>query len=115
MAETSSSVHDADGAAWAADYNPMLRPWQRPEPGSAAGKGAIERPERVVNLVWQTRPAPPSEYENALADHLIACFDAGAEELPDLVAALNARGSRGPDGAPWTEQSFTAEMARLGW
>ncbi len=115
MAETSSSVRDADSAAWAADFNPQLRPWQRPELGSAAGKGALERPDKVVNLVWQTRGAPPTDYENALADSLIACFDAGAEELPDLVAALNARGSRSPGGAPWTEESFTTEMARLGW
>lgn len=115
MAETSSSVRDADSAAWAADFNPQLRPWQRPEPGSAAGKGALERPEKVANIVWQTRAAPPTDYENALADSLIACFEAGAEQLPDLVAALNARGSRSPSGAPWTEDSFTTEMARLGW
>lgn len=115
MAETSSSVHDADSAAWAADHNPNLTPWQRPDPGSAAGKGALERPDQVVNIVWQTRAAPPSAYENALADSLIACFEAGAEELPDLVAALNARGSRAPSGEAWTETSFTTEMARLGW
>ena len=97
------------------DHNPHLTPWRHPEPGSAAGKGAIERPDQVTNIVWQTRPAVPSAYESALADDLIACFGAGAEELPDLVAGLNARGSRSPSGAPWTEESFTTEMKRLGW
>lgn len=97
------------------DHNPYLTPWRRPEPGSAAGKGAVERPEAVQNIVWQTRSAPPSAYEEALADDLIACFAAGVEELGALVAALNARGSRSPSGAEWTEASFTAEMQRLGW
>jgi hypothetical protein len=99
----------------AMDHNPHLKPWAAPVPGSAAGKGAIERPNEVENIIWQTRAAPPSEAEVALAETLVVCFGEGAEELPALVAALNAKGSRAPGGAPWSEESFCAEMARLGW
>ena len=96
------------------DHNPHLKPWIRPKPEDAAGKGAIERPDAVVNIVWQTRAAPPSEYENRLGDALVECFGAGIEELDALVARLNAMGVQAPDGTPWTAASFEREMARLG-
>ena len=96
------------------DHNPHLKPWIRPTPEDAAGKGALERPDAVVNIVWQTRPAPPSEYENRLGDALVECFGAGIEELDALVARLNAMGVQAPDGTPWTAASFEREMARLG-
>ena len=96
------------------DHNPLLKPWIRPRPDDAAGKGTIERPDQVSNFVWQTRAAPPSEYENRLADALVECFGAGIEELDALVARLNAMGVQAPDGTPWTAASFEREMARLG-
>lgn len=96
------------------DYNPHLTPWQRPKPDQAAGKGRIEQPDTIENLVWQTRSAPPTDYENALADALVACFEDGITELSALVDALNARGALGPDGAAWTPERFEREMARLG-
>ncbi len=95
-------------------HNPQLKPWIRPKPDDAAGKGAIERPDAVENIVWQTRAAPPSEYENRLADALVECFGAGIEEIAALVTRLNAMGVQAPDGTPWTAASFEREMARLG-
>lgn len=95
-------------------HNPLLKPWIRPRPDDAAGKGSIERPDAVVNIVWQTRAAPPSEYENRLGDALVECFAAGIEELGALVARLNELGVQAPDGTPWTAASFEREMARLG-
>jgi hypothetical protein len=98
----------------ALNYNPMLKPWIRPRPHEDGGKGHIERPNEVENIVWQTRPAPPTEYENQLGDALVTCFGEGITELPDLVARLNAMGVLAPDGSSWTEASFEREMARLG-
>ncbi len=96
------------------DHNPALTPWKRPQPNEEAGKGRILRPGEGENLVWQTRAAPPSAYEEGLADALIACFEAGIEELEPLVARLNEMGVMAPDGSPWTPESFTREAARLG-
>ena len=96
------------------DHNPLLKPWIRPKPEDSAGKGWIERPDQVANLAWQTRPAPPSEYENKLGDALVACFGSGIEELSALVARLNEMGVLSPVGTPWTVESFEREMARLG-
>jgi hypothetical protein len=96
------------------DHNPLLKPWVRPRPDDAAGKGTIERPGDVVNIVWQTRAAPPSEYENRLGDALVECFAAGIEAVEPLVARLNEMGVQAPDGARWTVASFEREMARLG-
>jgi hypothetical protein len=96
------------------DYNPMLKPWMRPRPHESGGKGEIERPREVVNVTWQTRPAPPTEYENQLGDALVACFSGGVTELGELVARLNTMGVLAPDGVPWTEDRFEREIARLG-
>lgn len=95
------------------DYNPHLKPWRKPQPNNAAGKGVIERPGQAENVVWQTRPAPPTDYEQALADALVASFEEGVEELAPLVDLLNARGVRAPDGRPWTVESFEREIERL--
>jgi hypothetical protein len=96
------------------DHNPFLKPWRRPQPNQEGGKGFIERPGQTGNIVWQTRPAPPGGYENLLADSLISCFEEGIEELEPLVARLNEKGVRAPDGSPWTVESFGQEMKRLG-
>ena len=96
------------------DHNPNLRPWQRPQPNQVAGKGAIEIPAEVRNIIWQTRAAPPTAYENRLGDALVECFGEGVTELSDLVQQLNAKGVLAPDGTAWSEESFTREMERLG-
>lgn len=96
------------------DHNPFLKPWHRARPNQVAGKGRVETPETAENIVWQTRAAPPSAYENELADALVACFESGIEDLAPLVARLNEMGVVAPDGEAWTQESFEREMARLG-
>lgn len=96
------------------DYNPYLKPWLEPRPNEEAGKGEIERPSAIKNIVWQTRSAPPTEYEKQLGDALEAVFESGSVELPDVVAGLNQLGVRAPDGKAWTPESFQVEMRRLG-
>ena len=62
----------------------------------------------------QTRRRPITSYEHALADELEAIFGKGIWDLPGLVTALNETSLRLPDGADWTEDTFAAEIARLG-
>jgi len=96
------------------DHNPHLKPWHKARPNQVAGKGRIETPESSENIVWQTRAAPPSPYENELAQALIDCFESGIEDLEPLIARLNEMGVVAPDGTPWTAEVFEHEMARLG-
>lgn len=96
------------------NFNPYLRPWQASQPNNVAGKGAIEVPGQVENIVWQNRAAEPGSYENALGDALERAFTGGAETLEEVVAALNGQAFRTAEGSEWTATSFEAEMARLG-
>ncbi len=96
------------------DHNPHLAParYANDDKGSEAG---IERPDAVVNVAWQTRAAPPTAYEQALADALQAIFAEEIDDLPRIIARLDANGVTPPAGAArWTEASFRAELARLG-
>ncbi|KJK23361.1 hypothetical protein UB46_16910 [Burkholderiaceae bacterium 16] len=95
-------------------YNPNLAPWERPAPNNVAGKGHIEQPGKVANIVWQTRAAAPTAYEDALGDALEAAFEGGAKSPADIVRAFNDAGLLGADGLAWTEERFLAEMRRLG-
>ncbi len=96
------------------DHNPGLKPWESPSPNNVAGKGQIEVPGQARNIVWQTRSAAPTDYENALGDALEQVFGGGAETLEQVVEGLNKLGFRAADGRPWTAAGFEAEMARLG-
>ncbi len=96
------------------DHNPFLAALRQSRPGEAAGKGRIERPEDVRNIVWQTRDAPPTAYENRLGDALEAIFGEGVDDLATVVARLNERGVRDSSGQAWNEDSFAREMRRLG-
>ena len=66
-------------------------------------RGHIDKP---VNVVWQTREAPPTDFENRVGDALEQVFDAGIEALPALIAKLAELGCKDPQGRPWTEQSL---------
>ena len=96
------------------DYNPHLQTWKRSEPNKEAGKGSIEIPDEIENIVHQTRSASPSDYENQLGEALESIFGDGVTELADIVNCLNKRGVQAPRGQKWTERSFCAEMSRLG-
>ncbi|MFF9167964.1 recombinase-like helix-turn-helix domain-containing protein [Streptomyces sp. NPDC014776] len=62
----------------------------------------------------QSRTHEPTPYELKLARTLEEVFTQDGHELADVVAGLNARQVRTPDGTPWTEETFRAEMHRLG-
>ena len=96
------------------DHNPHLKPWSRPEPNQVAGKGNIEQPDEIENIVHQTRPTSPTEYENRLGEALENIFGSDIDQLPEIVANLNDMGIQAPYGESWTEESFQAEMKRLG-
>jgi hypothetical protein len=95
-------------------FNPYLKPWQAAQPNNVAGKGQIEVPGQVPNIVWQNRAAAPTDYENALGDALEKVFADGAETSEQVVAGLNAMAFRTTAGDAWTTAAFEAEMARLG-
>ncbi len=92
------------------DHNPYLK--DGAPTNADTGRGRIEDPSAIVNVPWQTRPAPPTEFELALCEALTEIFDAGVEELSDIVTELNKRGVKAPDGSGWTEDSFQSEMKK---
>ncbi|MEQ9813836.1 MAG: hypothetical protein RLO50_13735 [Azospirillaceae bacterium] len=97
------------------DHNPYLKTWARPVPNKVAGQGRIEVPGEIENIRWQTRPASPSRYENDLADAIVTAFGEGHYELAALVKRINELGVMTPEGAAWTPERLTEEMARLGY
>ena len=98
----------------ALDHNPLLKAFLERTQGGEPEKGQIVRPDEAQNIEWQTRAAPPSEYENALGDALVACFEEGIEELGLLVKRLNELAIKTPDGQAWTEENFQTVLAKLG-
>lgn len=96
------------------NFNPHLKPWQAAQPNNVAGKGQIDVPGQVPNIVWQTRATEPVDFENALGDALELAFAAGAETVDAIVSHFNGQPFRTAAGTPWTAALFEAEMARLG-
>jgi hypothetical protein len=86
------------------DHNPFQK---KSTPGA---RGGVEKRE---NIEWQNRAEAPSEFENRLGDALEQIFAKGIESLPQVVEELN-KTTRDRAGNPWTEQTFQAEMKRLG-
>ncbi|MFJ5677444.1 recombinase-like helix-turn-helix domain-containing protein [Streptomyces sp. NPDC093097] len=62
----------------------------------------------------QSRTREPTPYERRLAATLEQIFTHDGHELAYVITGLNARQIPAPDGTPWTEESFRAEMHRLG-
>jgi hypothetical protein len=96
-------------------FNPRLKTWQRHVLTSVPGAGSIEAVGQWENIVWQTRTREPNEYEDRLVEALEQAFGYGALELGEVVAQLNAFGVHDHRGQPWTEASFCAAMASLGY
>ncbi|MCL4798145.1 MAG: hypothetical protein KJ025_01065 [Burkholderiales bacterium] len=117
MSETGvmrTHVPAASDADVVPDFNRYLDAYRNPRPNQAAGAGQIfESGERDL-IVWQTRPALPTEYEAALASTLEQIFAQRTYELPDIVAALNREGVRTPGGEAWTEANFQSTFRELG-
>ncbi|WP_037763368.1 recombinase-like helix-turn-helix domain-containing protein [Streptomyces sp. 142MFCol3.1] len=72
----------------------------------------------LVNVAGRRlrRPSPGRGARRGyrLAATLEEVFTKDGHELADVIAGLNARQVHAPDGDPWTEESFRAEMHRLG-
>jgi hypothetical protein len=96
------------------DFNPYLEVYQNAHPNKVAGAGQIFAGADRDLIVWQTRPAVPSEYEQTLTDALEQIFSERTYELPQVVAALNREGVRTPDGEAWTERNFEETFRQLG-
>lgn len=96
------------------DHNPNLGPWTWPVDIDPAGQKTLDKSNDIGNIVWQNRPAPPTDYENALGDALEKVFETGAVELADVIARLNELGIKSPQGTAWTEDSFARAMKKLG-
>jgi hypothetical protein len=62
----------------------------------------------------QARTRAPTTYEDLLGDAIERAFGAGHWELDALVAYLNKSGPLGPNGQPWTTESFAATLKTLG-
>jgi hypothetical protein len=62
----------------------------------------------------QTHPHPITPYEAKLSGAIMEVFGRGVHDLPGLVDGLNGLGLNAPDGSAWTEETFRAEMRRLG-
>lgn len=62
----------------------------------------------------QARMRPPTTYEDLLGDAIERAFGAGYWELDALVIYLNQSGPLGPNGAPWTSETFQSVMKTLG-
>ena len=83
-----------------------------------SGAGGGDHPRLPHNGLymeqWQARTQEPTPYEQQVGDALEEAFGQGVHELPEIVAALNAKGLRTPGGAAWTEENFAAAMDELG-
>jgi len=105
------SANDSDVVP---DFNPYIRAYRDPRPNRTAGVGQIFEGGARELIVWQTRPAAPTEYEEALAAALEQIFTQRLYELPEIVAALNREGIRTPDGEVWSEANFQSTLSELG-
>ena len=117
MSETGmirTHVPSASDSDIVADFNPYIEAYRNPRPNQTAGVGQIfEGGEREL-IVWQTRPAATTEYEEALASALEQIFTQRVYELPEIVAALNREGIRTPAGEAWSEANFQSTFRELG-
>ena len=62
----------------------------------------------------QARARAPTSFEDLLGDAIERAFGAGHWELEALVAYLNQCGPLGPNGQPWTPQSYQSVIKTLG-
>lgn len=71
------------------DFNPWLPDTQQVIPAREGGNGQIHQPGQFQNVIWQTRARVPDGFETALVAALEEIFEQGAEELAQIVSALN--------------------------
>jgi hypothetical protein len=61
----------------------------------------------------QARQRPATPFEDLLGDAIERAYAEGIHDLTGVVAYLNRSGPSAENGQDWTEDSFTALMARL--
>ncbi|MFC0226392.1 recombinase-like helix-turn-helix domain-containing protein [Serratia aquatilis] len=88
------------------DFNPWLPDTQQVTPDRVGGNGQIHQPGQFQNVIWQTRARVPDGFETALVSALEEIFEQGAEELSQIVSALNQRRLFDRNGQPWNETAF---------
>lgn len=88
------------------DFNPWLPDTQQVSPSREGGNGQIHQPGQFQNVIWQTRARVPDGFETALVAALEDIFEQGADELEQIVSALNQRRLFDRNGHPWDETSF---------
>jgi hypothetical protein len=93
-------------------YNPWLAPDRHRD--TKGDQRSIEPAAGGANIVFQTRGAALSPFEDRLADALMAVFDDGATELEQVATGLNAREAYDADHQPWTADSLAACLHTLG-
>jgi hypothetical protein len=117
MSETGvmrNHIPAASTADLVTDFNPFLAAFGKSRRGDSPGAGQIFRAAERELIVWQTRPALPTEYELTLADTLEEIFGQRIYELPGIVAALNREGLLTPRGEAWTERNLQETLSELG-
>jgi len=62
----------------------------------------------------QSREREPNDWEMALSAAIESAFGQGHQDLPALVAALNASRVRPREGGAWTEDNFVALIREVG-
>ena len=62
----------------------------------------------------QSRKRVPTAFEDLLGDAIEDAFARGIHQLEPLVDAINGFGSTNSDGQPWTLETFTTTINRLG-
>ena len=62
----------------------------------------------------QARTRTPTSYEDLLGDAIERAFGAGHWELESLIAYLNKSGPLGPNGQPWTAETYQSVIKTLG-
>jgi hypothetical protein len=67
-----------------------------------------------ARYIYRTKKADPSAYEQALARAIYKILESNTHGLAEIVRELNKGTVRPPSAEAWTEQSFAAEMERLG-
>jgi hypothetical protein len=67
----------------------------------------------MENLTWQTRPAPPNQFEHDLADQLMIAFGAGIDDTTAIAVHFNNNGFRQGNGEPWDSVALEATLSRL--
>ena len=95
------------------EWNENLTRWREQKPSNKGGQGGIETYDKLENVVWQSRSAPPTEYEDALADALEDIMSDGTHDLAGIAAGLAKHRVKAQDGKAFTEDSLKEEFKRL--